>query len=807
MQGAKVSIYKNVLDTEGKSISISTILKAIKNGRWKDQIIKLRNIKDEKVQKAYKNTLPCFTGSGAFSSRKTEGLIAHSGIMILDFDAEDNPQINEKQQDLIADKHTAFLFNSCRGNGFAVGVRIDGSRHAESFHYLEDYYKKTYGLVIDKGCKDVTRLRFISYDLDLYASEGAETVIVPPDFLKEIKHRHVTPVFHANDKNHEIMRAIIASGELLGDDSHDEWVRIAFALVSTFGAAGRAYFHELSKLSPKYDPIECDEKYDNCLRTNQGNVTFGTVIHLAREAGIDLPGNPVTEVTEVTVSPEELISNRDFPIDVFPNEFQKLISDVSASMDISVEVSATIALTILSASVGNALRISPKHDYYVAPFLWAGIVLPPGTAKSPTINMLASPIKGMQSKAFLRHEQEMQEYESKLNAFNKDKTGTVEKPEVPRMEQFYVSDSTVEALADVFESQPRGVLNYQDELSGLIWGMDQYKAKGNDRQHFLDLWNCYSWKIDRKGKPRFIPNVGMGIIGGIQPMVLTKVFGDDSFHDGFIYRFIFVCPESRPLRFNRKSVNERELAYWEALLYWCFGIPVEFNESGFVKSKILSLNDGALNLWEKFYNEYGQLATVLPSKVSGFIPKLYLYSLKIAGLLHILDSFGKKHIVPTINEKTIQDAIKLTEYYLGQVGKVLKLYGSKKELNEQHKRIVDVIRNLQGEVTNSKLELSKIVEGYNRGLPKHAHLTAEKMSNVLNNELGLTTKRSTGNYSCLVWEDEKMKNLFRTTLTTLTTLTILTEIKQGGVDEVKEVNEVKVDCEEIPEIEFMEEVK
>lgn len=340
--------------------------------------------------------------------------------------------------------------------------------------------------------------------------------------------------------------------------------------------------------------------------------------------------------------------------------------------------------------------------------------------------------------------------------------------------------------------------------------MDQYKGKGNDRQHFLDLFNCNSWKIDRKGKHRFLPNVGMGIIGGIQPMVLTEVFGNDSFHDGFVHRFIFVCPEYRPLRFNRKSIDETEMTYWEDLLYWCFGISLEFNDAGFVKSKILSLNDEALSLWEKFYNEYGQLATILPMKVSGFIPKLYLYSLKFAGLLHILDSFSKKHIVPIINEKTLQDAIRLTKYYLGQVGGVLKLYGQKKGLNEQHKRIVDVIRNLQGEVTNGKVELSKLVEEYNQGLPIHSHLTPEKMSNVLNNELRLTTKRSTGNYSCLVWEDEKMKNLFRTTLTTLTTLTIPHRNKQDGVNEVKEVNpscESKNEIPEIPEDEFIEEVE
>ena len=272
---------------------------------------------------------------------------------------------------------------------------------------------------------------------------------------------------------------------------------------------------------------------------------------------------PVTVVTEVTVSPEELIPVFDFPIDVFPDEFQKLINSVSVSVDIGHEAVVSIALTVLSACVGNTIRVSPKNGFCIAPFLWAAVVLPPGAGKSPTTDTLVSPIKKMQSQAYLKYKELMQEYEVKLNAFKKDKSGTAEQPEVPKMDQFYVSDTTVEALSDVFESQPRGILNYQDELSGLILGLDQYKGKGNDRQHYLDAFNCNSWKIDRKGKSRFIPNVGMGIIGGIQPMVLTQVFNDDSFHDGFIQRFLFVCPESRPLRFSRESVSDEELSYWE----------------------------------------------------------------------------------------------------------------------------------------------------------------------------------------------------------------------------------------------------
>jgi hypothetical protein len=148
------------------------------------------------------------------------------------------------------------------------------------------------------------------------------------------------------------------------------------------------------------------------------------------------------------------------------------------------------------------------------------------------------------------------------------------------------------------------------------------------------------------------------------------------------------------------------------------------------------------------------------------------------------------------------------EYYFGQVGKVLCLYGKKKEIKEYQKRIINVIYTLQSDVTNGKLALSKIVEGYNKNLPTQAHLTAKKMSNILNDELELTAKESTGGYSYLFWESAKIENLFKTNVTNVTNVT--TDIQKPK----REVGEVGFDCEskkeileEIPEVEFIEEVK
>lgn len=276
MQQCQVSMYGSAMDTKGKTCSLQGILSEIKKGKWKNITDHLRSIKDEDVQKEYKKkNIPCFTPSGTFQDRKV--LIKHTGVIVMDFDTKDNPgllsECSEHRQALIEDEYTYFLFSSCRGDGLAVGLKIDPDKHLNSFLHLEKYYKDKHELKADI-CKDVNRLRFVSYDPHLYINENSKAVQIAEE-SKELS-------------SHDIVKKIIASGKLIGNDTYDEWVRIGFSLATEFGEAGRHYFHALSRASSKYDQEDCEKKYNNCIKTNRGEVAFGTLVAYAKQAGIDI---------------------------------------------------------------------------------------------------------------------------------------------------------------------------------------------------------------------------------------------------------------------------------------------------------------------------------------------------------------------------------------------------------------------------------------------------------------------------------------------------------------------------------------
>jgi hypothetical protein len=80
-------------------------------------------------------------------------------------------------------------------------------------------------------------------------------------------------------------------------------------------------------------------------------------------------------------------------------------------------------------------------------------------------------------------------------------------------------------------------------------------------------------------------------------------------------------------------------------------------------------------------------------------------------------------------------------------------------LNEYQRKLIYVLYRLESEVKNGKLLLSRIVEIFNKGLPKKSKLTSVAITKMLKG-LGLKTKKSTDNLSVLLWDEIQIKKLF-----------------------------------------------
>lgn len=283
-----ISLFKRTFDKQSaQNLSIQEYLDNIKYGRWQDDVLNVR------AGKLKKDKVPAVTISGVFKERKAKDIIEHSGFICIDVDAKD--QICHIDIDAIKeDPYVYAVHKSVGGFGYAVLVKIDPERHLDAFLGLEQYFFVNYSIVVDKSCKDTSRLRYVSYDPDIYVNEKAK---VFKKYLpkKEVRKQQVKTIVVKSDFDDMVNQA---SGMNLFDD-YQSYITLAFALTSEFGEAGRHYFHALSSSSSKYDRAKADQHYDKALSRNGTGITIASVYHIFKQAGISLTSKRTEQIKTI----------------------------------------------------------------------------------------------------------------------------------------------------------------------------------------------------------------------------------------------------------------------------------------------------------------------------------------------------------------------------------------------------------------------------------------------------------------------------------------------------------------------------
>jgi predicted P-loop ATPase len=176
-------------------------------------------------------------------------------------------------------------------------VKIESERHLDAFNGLKQYYFKNYGQLIDQSCKNVSRLRFLSYDPLLYVNEQSKTFKEYPK--KEAKPKQVHTVLTGNEFD-ELIDRICRGGYDLTEGAYKNYLDIGFALASEFGERGREYFHAIAAQNSKYDHIKADRQYNYCLRdTGQSKIGIGTFYYYAKQAGVELKSQQAVKLENI----------------------------------------------------------------------------------------------------------------------------------------------------------------------------------------------------------------------------------------------------------------------------------------------------------------------------------------------------------------------------------------------------------------------------------------------------------------------------------------------------------------------------
>lgn len=289
-----VSFYKGIKSIAPIGANLLDLLTGNGHEKYKDAVLAVRAEADPVKQKTLKDALPMYTISGLFFTAGSSNIYAPTSLIGIDIDEKDNAHVqnfDQLKECIKALPFVAYCGYSCRGKGYFCIVPVeDWCKHKEHFDSLILDFKQ-WGVNIDKGCRDIGRRRFVSYDPEPYINQDAEVykyIVKPKHVLSQSKgNTERTPEERA-DTAIEIVRmiAVICREQIDITGSYQSWFEICCALANEFGESGRDMFHTVSQYGCTYDYDVADRKFDEAL-SHGYKYSIGTFFHYAKQAGID----------------------------------------------------------------------------------------------------------------------------------------------------------------------------------------------------------------------------------------------------------------------------------------------------------------------------------------------------------------------------------------------------------------------------------------------------------------------------------------------------------------------------------------
>lgn len=372
-----------------------------------------------------------------------------------------------------------------------------------------------------------------------------------------------------------------------------------------------------------------------------------------------------------------------FPIDVFPKTFQNYIMECNEKLDSIVDYMGCGLLWVISLICGNRFKVKVKNGWYENPVVWFSLVGRAGVGKTPSIQRMLYPLIKENNnliKDYIKKKDEFDEYD-KLSKKEKEQTISVENP---TKKQFIADDITLEALVDLHECVPTGVGVFKDELAGWLKDMNKYR-EGSDLEFWLSTWSGSSVNVNRlTRRGSFVENPFIPVIGGIQPGILNELYTQEKKDNGFMDRMLISYPEITIPKYNEQEISIEAIQWYNSRIISLRNTVNKsikmltennhFDNPSSENEKIECIfSDEAKKLWIKKFNEITnkQNSDDENEYFKSMYPKQKSYIPRFAFLINILNSSeDDKFKIQIIDEKSMEGAIKLSDYFVATAKKI-----------------------------------------------------------------------------------------------------------------------------------------
>lgn len=311
-------------------------------------------------------------------------------------------------------------------------------------------------------------------------------------------------------------------------------------------------------------------------------------------------------------------------------------------------------LTMAGATIGNARWVSPWKGWHEPPLIWAMAVGLPSAGKSPAFDAVLHPLREAEKPLRAAAEKAMAEWAEQaevariveaawrdaVRASLKEGKAAPERPAgadpgtAPVIPRLVLNDATIERVAHLLGQQPRGVLQFRDELSGWLLGMERYAGGGSDRPFWLEAYGGRGFTVERMGRPPLtVDRLTVGAMGGIQPDRLkTLLFKSDD--DGLLARFVPIWPEPVPVQRPGAWADEALIA---RVIDRLLALKMATNEDDELRPWFVHFTEPARDLMDTFRLACREWEADAAGLLLSFIGKLPGLAARLSLVLALLD--------------------------------------------------------------------------------------------------------------------------------------------------------------------------
>jgi DNA polymerase-1 len=384
---------------------------------------------------------------------------------------------------------------------------------------------------------------------------------------------------------------------------------------------------------------------------------------------------------------------------------------------------------VAAGCVGNARAIRLKRGWVEPSVLWTLTVAYSGGHKSPAYAAAVDPLMELQMDVLDAHREKLEQYREDLAEWSdRTKSERGRKPDAPpEPRTFVTSDATIEALGELLQDNPHGLLQARDEQDAWFKSFTRYKGKGGgtDRPQWLELHRAGTLRIDRLTRERrrlAVRRAAVSLTGTIQPGVLREALDLDALQSGLGARLLLVMPPDRRRVWTEAELPEDLVERYRGLLGSLLNLALK--DEGKRLPHILELSPPAKRLWVEFYNSWGETQFAAEGEQRAAFAKIEAYAARLMLLHHVVAHVASKtNDITPVTEASARAGIGLARWFAAEA---TRIYAMLRETEEQRqaRRLVEWVAAQGGRVTARDLQransrrwpTSDLAEGALQGL-------------------------------------------------------------------------------------------